>query len=199
MMEKAAGIWALVPAAGSSRRMGEPKLLLPYRGRTVIEAVLEAAEASRVERTLVVLGRRIGRVEGKIARFAVRLTRNPRPAEGMLSSVQRGFRALPRSVRAAVVLLGDQPWVKASTIDRLVEAYLGGSRGLVCPVHGGKGGHPLLVDVRYREDVARLDPAEGLRGLLRLHPEDLLRLEVEEPDILEDLDGPEDLIKLGRL
>ena len=198
-MEKANDIWALVLAAGESRRMGEPKLLLPYRGRTVIEAVLESAAASRAGGTLVVLGGEADRIEEKVAGRAVARTRNPNFAEGMLSSVQWGIRGLPGDVRAAVVLLGDQPWIAASTIDRVIGAFLEGKKGLVYPAFRGKGGHPLLVDLgRYRKEISRLDPSEGLRGLLRRHPGDVLRLEVETPEILEDLDLPEDRPKLSR-
>jgi molybdenum cofactor cytidylyltransferase len=195
-MSKVADVWALVLAAGESRRMGEPKLLLPYRGRTVIEAVLENAAASRLGGTLVVLGAWAARVEEKIARFPALRTNNPDPAAGMLSSAQCGLRALPPAVRAAAVLLGDQPWVEAATIDRVVAAFLEGTAGLVCPVFEGRGGHPLLFDLKYREEVSRLDPKEGLRGLLRLHPEDVFRLEIDRPEILEDLDRPEDRGKL---
>ncbi|MBM3310466.1 MAG: nucleotidyltransferase family protein [Candidatus Aminicenantes bacterium] len=199
MIEKRAGVWAVVLAAGESRRMGGPKLLLPYRGRTVIEAVLENAAASRVEGSLVVLGAWAESVEERIARFPALRTTNPDPAAGMLSSVQCGLRALPAEARAAAVLLGDQPWVGPETIDRVVGAFLEGPAGLVCPVFEGRGGHPLVLDLKYREEVLRLDPKEGLRRLLRLHPEDIFRLEVDRPEILEDLDRPEDKGKLDRL
>jgi molybdenum cofactor cytidylyltransferase len=198
-MTKTADIWAIVLAAGESRRMGEPKLLLSYRGRTVIEAVLENAAASRAGRTVVVLGGQADRVRAKIARFPAVQTINPDYKDGMLSSVQCGFRALPEEARAALVLLGDQPWVTAPTVDRVIQAFLGGTKGLICPVFQGKGGHPLLVDLRYREEIFRLDQAEGLRGLLRRHPEDVLRLEVGTPAVIEDLDSPRDRRKLGRL
>jgi molybdenum cofactor cytidylyltransferase len=177
--------------------MGEPKLLLPYRGRTVVEAVLENAAASSAGRTLVVLGGQAGFIEAKIARFSAVLTRNLNYKDGMLSSVQWGFRLLPADARAAVVLLADQPWVTAPTIDSVIRAYVQGTKGLVCPVHRRKGGHPLLVDLKYRDEIGRLDPAVGLRGILRRHPEDVLRLEVKTSAVLEDLDTPRDRGKLG--
>lgn len=197
-MERAKGIWAIVLAAGESRRMGQPKLLLPYKGRTVIEAVLENTAASRAEGALVVLGGHADLVEEKIGRFAAIRTRNPRFQDGMLSSVQWGLGALPEEARAALVLLADQPWVTAPLIDGIIEAYLHGTKSLVCPVYGGRGGHPLLVDLRYRDEISRLDPAVGLRGLLRAHPEEVLRFEVETPEILDDLDLPEDKARLRR-
>jgi molybdenum cofactor cytidylyltransferase len=196
--QRSGPVWAVVLAAGESKRMGEPKLLLPYGGRTVIEAVLTNVTASSAAGTLVVLGGHAALLEEKLAPFPVLRTFNPGYRDGMLSSVQWGFRSLPANARAALVLLGDQPWVTTATIDRVIGSYAQGTRGLICPAFRGRGGHPLLVDLRYRNEIGRLDPEVGLRGLLVRHPEDTIRLELEEEGILEDLDLPADKAKLSR-
>ncbi len=190
-------IWAVVLAAGESRRMGTQKLLLPYGKQTVVEAVVSTAEASRVDRVMIVLGSDKSEVRRAVERGAAReggvvFTVNAGYRSGMLSSIQAGFRALPEDAEAAVVMLGDQPFLPARVVDAVVGAYRESGRGIVVPVYEDRRGHPLLVDMKHRAEVLRLDPAVGLRQLLRAHVEDVLEVEVGEASILRDLDTPQD-------
>ncbi|MDH7513209.1 MAG: nucleotidyltransferase family protein [Clostridiales bacterium] len=190
-------IWAVVLGAGESKRIGEPKLLLPCGEKTMIETVIEKALDSRVDKTLVVLGshwRRIGRI---VKAYDVHVAVNPRFREGMLSSVQRGISALPRPSRAAVIVLADQPGLSARVIDSLISAYCRKKKGLVVPVYRNKRGHPLLIDLKYRQEIGQLDPRIGLRQLLQQHPEDLLEVRVSTPAVLNDIDTIQDYRRSG--
>lgn len=183
-------IWAVLLAAGESKRMGTPKQLLPFGRTTVIETALEHILASSVDRTLVVLGAVRDRLEPLLKRFPVSLTVNPGFLEGMLSSVRWGIRHLPPDARAALIFLGDQPWITPETIDRVIHAFKTTGRGLVLPVQGDAGGHPLLIDLKYREEIESLNPAVGLRELLSRHFEDVCRVESGDAGILRDMDTP---------
>jgi len=183
-------IWAVVLAAGESRRMGEPKLLLPFGEKTVLEAVLQNVVASRADRVLVVLGSRWRRLKNLIRTYDVRTVVNPQFRLGMLTSIQRGIAVLPDSCRAAVVVLADQPAIPAEVIDILIRVYRQKKKGLVVPVYRKKRGHPLLVDLKYRREIRLLDPSVGLRQLLQRHPEDILEVRVSTPFILRDIDDP---------
>jgi molybdenum cofactor cytidylyltransferase len=185
-------IWAIVLAAGESRRMGRPKLLLPYGDRTIIEAVVANVVSSRADRVVVVLGGCGQEIEDKISGFAVKKVTNRRYKEGMLTSVQRGLSALPSSARAALFVLADQPDVSFSLIDVVIEAYRREEKGIVLPVYRKKRGHPLLIDLKYRREIEALSPDIGLRGLLREHPDDILEVRVSSPAVLKDIDDPDD-------
>lgn len=198
-------IWTVVLAAGESRRMGTQKLLLPFGDATVVGAVVRTAQASRAGRTLVVLGadREVIRREleplGKIGGAAgagrageIEFAVNEHYPLGMLSSIQTGFRALPPDAEAAVVVLGDQPFLPSRVIDDVIAGYEKGLHGIVIPTFQGRRGHPVLVDLKYRQEVLALDPADGLRRLMRAHPEDVRETEVGDANILRDLDTPED-------
>jgi molybdenum cofactor cytidylyltransferase len=191
-------IWAVVLAAGESKRMGEPKLLLPFGLSTVIETVLERIAASAVDKTLVVLGAARERIEDRVKKFPVRTTLNPHFRLGMLSSVQWGIRALPQDAQAALIFLGDQPWISPRTIDLLLKNYRATGKGLVLPVYRNSGGHPLLIDLKYREEIQKISPAVGLTDLLSLHPEDIFRVEIKDPAILKDMDTPQDYRRESR-
>ncbi len=188
-------IWAIVLAAGESRRMGQMKLLLPFGRSTIIETVVQSLMESSLDGILVVLGHRWQGILDKLKNYAVETTVNPDYKNGMLSSVQWGFRKLPRDAEAALVVLGDQPGISAQTIDLVIGAFRAGNKGLVFPTHKDSGGHPLLVDMKYCLEIQSLDPAVGLRGLHSLHPDDILRVEVRDTSVLQDIDNPGDYRK----
>jgi molybdenum cofactor cytidylyltransferase len=110
----------------------------------------------------------------------------------MLSSIQAGFKALPADADAAVVMLGDQPFLPAKVVDAIIEAYQTSGKGIVIPVFRGRRGHPVLVDLKYRDEVLGLDPADGMRQLMRAHPGDIHEIAVDDANILRDMDTPED-------
>jgi molybdenum cofactor cytidylyltransferase len=189
-------IWAVILAAGESRRMGQPKQLLPCGRSTVIETVIENVLRSAVDHTLVVLGASSRKIRPLVSKFPVHFTRNPLYRAGMLSSVKWGIRHLPPDARAALVFLGDQPWITPDTVDRVISAYRKKGKGLVLPVYDGGGGHPLLLDMKYRQAISVLDSRVGLKEIVALYPADVLRVSVPCPDILEDLDTPGDYRRL---
>jgi len=185
-------IWAVLLAAGESRRMGTPKQLLPFGRTTVIETAVEHILASGADRTLVVLGAAHDRIEPLLRRFPVDVTVNPDFRAGMLSSVRWGIGRLPSDARAALILLADQPWITAKTIDRVIDAYKASGRGLVLPVFEKSGGHPLLIDLKYRAEIGELDPSVGLKALLAKHSGDVRRVRSADAGVLRDMDTPSD-------
>jgi molybdenum cofactor cytidylyltransferase len=185
-------IWAVVLAAGESRRMGTQKLLLPFGETTVVEAVVRTAAASRAERTLVVIGADGQAVRNKLGTSVVEFAVNPDYRLGMLSSVQAGFRALSSDAEAAVIMLGDQPFLAPAVVDKVIGTYRETGKGIVIPTFQGRRGHPLLIDLKFREEVLALDPAEGLRGLMLARAGDIREVETGDANILRDMDTPED-------
>ncbi len=185
----------MILAAGESRRMGQPKLLLPFGKRTIIESVVQSVVSSKVDGTLVVLGSGRERIEEKIKNFPVRSVYNPDFRKGMLSSVLCGVRALPDETRAFVIVLGDQPSISKQTIDRIIDGYQKTEKGIVLPVYNKERGHPVLIDMKYREEVEALSPDIGLRGTVYSHPDDILEVEVDTPSIRQDIDDEADYKK----
>jgi molybdenum cofactor cytidylyltransferase len=156
-------IWAVVLAAGESRRMGRPKLLLPYGSATIIETVVRNVTASRVDRTLVVLGARREEVEEKIRNFAAKKVFNREFRNGMFSSVLCGLGSLPRSARAAVLVLADQPGIPAEVIDSLIDSFLREKKGLVIPVFRRRPEDILEVRVSSPEILRDIDSPRDYR------------------------------------
>ena len=184
--------WAVILAAGSSRRMGSQKLLLPFGQNTIIGTVIDNVLNSSVDHVMVVLGANHEKILDNIGNLPVQFCHNKEHEEGMLSSVICGIRALPQEAVAALIFLGDQPGIPPKVTNSVIDAYMDELVGIVIPVHNHRRGHPLLVDMKYRKEIEHLDLEEGLRALRHHFPDDVMEVEVDEPGILVDIDTRED-------
>ncbi len=188
-------ITALVLAAGLSRRMAAPKLLLPWRGHTVIEHVVDTLAASGLADILVVTGHRGGEVAEVLARTPARTVFNLRYAEGeMLSSIQTGLAALGednRGVQAALLCLGDQPQMQAEAVRAVLAAgVLTDWQRVIIPSYQMRAGHPILLPRAIWPAI--LASQEHLRAVLMANRTNIDYVTVQTPTILADLDTPED-------
>ncbi len=184
--------WAVILAAGSSRRMGSQKLLLPFGQSTIIETVIDNVLSSYIDHVMVVLGANQEKIQDTIGNLSVRFCHNKEHERGMLSSVICGIRALPQDAITALIFLGDQPGIPPAVTNTVIDAYNEELVGIVIPVHNHRRGHPLLVDMKYRKEIEHLDLEEGLRALRHHFPNDVLEVDVDEPGILVDIDTRED-------
>lgn len=184
--------WAIILAAGSARRMGSQKLLLPFGESTMIETVVDNVLSADIKHVMVVLGANREEVRETLGDRPVQFCFNEAHEEGMLSSVQCGIRALPEEASFALIFLGDQPGIPPAVTNLVIETYQEELVGIVIPVHEHRRGHPLLVDLKYRKQIEQLDLEEGLRSLRHHFPNDVMEVEVTEPGILVDIDTPSD-------
>lgn len=188
-------IVAIVLAAGRATRMGEPKVLLPLAGRTLLAHVIAAAHASRCESVIVVAGSQAADVRREAEALGAGVVVNPRYADGMASSLAAGIAALPPECEAAVVLLGDQPRIGAAAIDRLIEAYRATAKPMVLSRYGIVAGAPALIARPLFADVAALSGDMGARGLASRHPDRVAEVPLA-PEEAWDVDTPDDLARL---
>jgi molybdenum cofactor cytidylyltransferase len=185
---------AVILAAGASTRFGSPKVLAQLEGRTLLEHVLDAVREAGIDEIVVVLGHAADEIEEGIDWLDEHLVRNPDP-ELLSGSLQVGLAAaadLDPPVRAAVVLLGDQPRVRPEVIHGLIAAARGSSEPVVIPDYAGGGGANPVVVRRDGFDLA--DEASGDRGLgpLLAGQEELV-LRVPFPGSNPDVDTQADL------
>ena len=189
---------AIILAAGSSRRMGTQKMLLPYGNSTMLGSVIQNVLSSSVDSIHVVLGADHIKIQDHIKSLPVEFCYNEDHLSGMLSSVICGFNTLPNDTGAALVFLGDQPSISPRVTDAVIAAYNDSLNGIVIPIINHRRGHPLLVDFKYKRDIDRLDLEQGLRALMHHFPEDVLEVEVNDPGILIDIDTPEEYQKVNK-
>lgn len=175
--------------------MGTPKLLLPFGKKTMIETIVDEALRSKSNKTMVVLGAEKEKIERILSNRDVDKVVNTRYQEGMLSSVQAGLDALTDEVQAVLVCLGDQPYIPFTILDRLIDAYKETKKGIILPTYRKRRGHPVLIDMKYKPEIKQISPETGLRALMCNHPQDVLEVEVDTPQILKDIDKPEDYMR----
>ena len=189
------GLWAIILAAGESKRMGFQKMLLLFNSKTMIENVIMNVTGSAVDNTLVVLGPGKDDLIELIKKFDVSYCINDDYKDGMLSSVKCGFKSVPSDFEAILVFQGDQPLIPPSVVNMMIEAYRSTGKGIVIPVYDKKRGHPLLIDCRYKDEINTLDSNEGLRSLSYKYSGDVLEVETDIPGILRDFDTYEEYKK----
>jgi molybdenum cofactor cytidylyltransferase len=193
-------IWAIILAAGESKRMKVPKMLLPFNGKTMIEMTIMNVINSEVFNTLVVLGSYRDEICGVISSLPVTICINDNYREGMLSSVQCGLRNIPESAGAVLIIPGDQPLIEPAVINRVINAYRSLKKGIVMPVFKGRRGHPLLIDRKYIDEIKSYGNNEVLSSLAGIHKEDVLEVSVNSPEILKDFNTKEDyLIEINKM
>jgi len=192
-------LWAIILAGGESKRMKASKMLLPFKGKTIIEKVIENVAGSEVHKTMVVLGAVREEILKVIIGLPVTHCYNDNYKEGMLSSVKCGFRSLPVDFEAVLIFQGDQPMIPPGAVNEVIDAYRKSGKGIIIPVFQKKRGHPLLISRKYRYEIEKLDADEGLRSLAEKFHTDVMEVDVNTPEILRDIDTQEDyLIEINK-
>jgi molybdenum cofactor cytidylyltransferase len=188
-------ITAIILAAGESKRMGQPKMLLPWDRNTVLQTVIATFQTAGVDEVLVITGAVRHQVEALVGRSAQTVF-NPHYAAGeMLSSIQVGLAEKMRESSAALIGLGDQPQVQARTVQRLLQSFRETGSSLIVPSYQNHRGHPWLVGRQYWEEILSMRSPDTMRDFFKRHADHIRYVAIEDPSILADLDTPEDYLK----
>jgi molybdenum cofactor cytidylyltransferase len=194
---------AVLPAAGASSRMGRAKLLLPFRGSTLVGAVTASLRQAGVNPLVLVTAPDDEELRLWAAAAGLLAAVNPQPARGMLSSILAGIAALggaaALAARGEVLLVtpADLPLLRSATVTLLLDRRAATDAPLAVPVYQGRRGHPLVIASRLIPEIPTLDPAEGLRQLRERHAAAALEVEVDDPGTVFDVDTPEDYARLA--
>jgi molybdenum cofactor cytidylyltransferase len=196
--------FALVPAAGKSRRMGRPKLLLPLAGRSVLQHVLDAFHGAGVETVLVVVGPGLPEVAAQAEAAGARVLRLAEDTADMRQTVERGLdwlEAVCRPVPGDAWLLApaDHPTLRAGAVRPLLEARTAHpDRSIFLPAFEGRRGHPALIGWEHVAGIRQLPAGQGLNTYLRGQEARTFLVPADSADVLLDLDTPEDYERLLR-
>ena len=201
-------IAAVVLAAGRSRRMGQPKLPLPWGDTTVIGQVVRTLAFAGLDPIVVITGGAHQQVEAALKEYRVRTIYNPRYAEDQMTlSLQIGLSNLPAEIDAALVALGDQPQIQLDIVKRVIQAYRESQSPLVFPSFQMRRGHPWMIarplwDLLLKITYSELAPSgtlseqtnspSSLREILLPFTSMIHFVDVPNDSILRDLDTPVD-------
>ena len=182
-------IAAVVLAAGSSSRLGEPKQLLPLGRGVVLDETLARARRSGLEPLLLVVGHHAAQILEAVDRSGFTIVRNSDYEQGQSTSVRAAVAALPPDVDAAIFLLGDQPLIAPETLQALAEARQRTGAPIVQPRYPEGRGNPVLIGRELFDELEELTGDTGARPLLQRHAErvELVTVVTPRPDDIDTI------------
>ena len=181
-------ISAIILAAGESRRMGEPKQLMPLGKTTILERTVDNFLNSEVHDVIVVVGYKAEEIISLIADRSVAIAVNSAYREGMSTSIVAGLSLISDNTQGVMLALADQPFIDSHTINNLIEAFGVHNKNIAIPVYQGKRGHPVTFAIKYKEELLRLKGDIGGREIIGQHPDDILEVIVDCEGICVDID-----------
>jgi CTP:molybdopterin cytidylyltransferase MocA len=194
-------VFAIIPAAGQSRRMGTAKQLLNFGGRPMLRAVLEPMAASEVEGIVVVTNSTVAaQLAGDLPGRTV-LVMNDDPETEMIESVRIGMdewgsRASIDERDGFLVCPADQPGITTADFDACIAAFRAAPDRIVIGTYAGRRGHPIIFPAALAEFVRSRACDTGLNALPRAHPERVIAQPCGSRAVVRDIDTPEDYGKL---
>ena len=197
-------ISAVILAAGESKRMGEQnKLLLPFRGQTLIECIVDTVLSSNVGEVIVVLGHEAVRVWEVCRDRHVKCVQNDNYKEGMTTSIHMGVQAADASADGFMICLSDLPLIECDELNHLLHAFEEAVRAknkyIAIPVFKGERGNPVIFSVIYKNEILAQKGLMGCKGIIKQNTAQVLEIEMATEHVLSDIDTPEDYEKFCKI
>ncbi len=192
---RAGSLFAIVLAAGESRRFGSHKQLVRIAGRPLLHtAVTRAAEVTGSS-LIVVLGCGAAELGALLKHSPGSIVINQEWREGLSSSIRAGIARLPLTCSGAMLLLADQPLVSADDLRRLAGTWRKQPQYTVAALYSGTMGVPAIFPRSLFQELLQLRGDSGARALLRRNTDRVVR--VPMPSAAVDIDTPEDLLTVA--
>jgi molybdenum cofactor cytidylyltransferase len=182
---------AAILAAGESRRMGTPKALLDYHGKTFVEYLADVTRHPRIGALRVVLGAKAEEIRARIAVDPGAIVVNEAWASGQLSSIHAAIRSLPTDGTEGLMLCPvDHPIISRDVVARLIDAFDATGKGIVVPVYQGRRGHPVIFHARLYEELLMAPVNVGARQVVWEHADEVEEVATGEEGVVLNLDDP---------
>jgi molybdenum cofactor cytidylyltransferase len=189
---------AIILAAGMSRRMGQPKLLLPFKKKPLFRHVVEVAVNGDLEPVILIGGEHTEELRKHTKDLPnIEIIINPNYSKGMASSLKPGIKAVKDRTDGVIVFLADQPFVSPIVVKTLMQLYeFHRTKGIriVRPQYNGMVGHPILFDAQLYDEFKRIQGDEGGRSIIKGYINEVLHVPFRNPIWGIDIDTPEDLL-----
>ena len=186
-------ISAIVLAAGQSRRMGSPKINLPWGRTTVLGQVVGTLLNAGLDEIILVTGAHPVVGVDEFLKQGIKLVYNPDyPSGEMLSSFQIGLQSATAESQAALLALGDQPQMELAVVRAVSQVYMVSRPRILIPSYQMRRGHPGVVGRELWREILSMKPPATLREFLNTHANEIAYLTVSTETVIQDLDTPED-------
>ncbi len=176
-------VYAVILAAGKSARLGQPKQLLEWQNRTLLEHALSNAGMVFKDRVLVILGAEAKLIQSKINLAGAEVIVNPDWQTGIASSIRAAIQALPNSATAVMLMLCDQPLITAVQLQSLINAWQASLAQIIASEYHQSIGVPAIFPASYFDQLLGLEGDKGAKSLLIKHQTDLIRILLPEAEL----------------
>lgn len=183
----------VILAGGASTRLGKPKQLLQYHGKTLLNHAVNEAINAKADAVVVILGKNADLFEGEIDKEEVLVVINKDWVEGMASSVRLGLDTLLKIkpyIDAVIFMVCDQPHISSSVLNELITKQQKTTKQIVTCNYGESIGPPALFHKKYFRELAKLNGDVGARNIIEQNIHDVATISF--PDGKIDIDTEED-------
>lgn len=190
-------IGLIILAAGAATRMGRPKQLLSYQGRSLILHAVEVALASLCQPIIVVLGAYVEQIKPELMPKAVQVVENSQWQEGMSSSIRAGMSMLLETnskLDAVIISLADQPLVSPQIFNQLIQSYQETQKVIIASKYNETTGVPALFSNSLFPELMQLKGDKGAKALIQKYIDTGVILLI--PGVAIDIDTPDDYKQL---
>lgn len=182
----------IILASGFSNRMGQDKLLLEVEGKKILERVILATKSSQLDD--IVLVYRTEEVKELAERYNIKTLYNKNAKLGQSQSVILGVQEANGD--AYMFFVGDQPYLSANLIDKLILEHKGDKNKIVIPYFNNNICMPILFPSNFRENLLQVEGDKGGKEIIANNPDMIIRVDVEEEKLICDIDTLEDYEKI---
>jgi molybdenum cofactor cytidylyltransferase len=190
---------AVILAAGGSSRMGQPKQLLKFRGTSLLRRAIDTAQAAGAEQIIVVLGAAADRLVPEVEATSATIVINDQWMEGVATSLRGGLAAVGSDAKGVFIYPADMPLVTPEALRELARRQQVSGRPAAMTEAGGVRGVPVFITRSLFPTLMIQEGDVGGAQYLRAHPEAVEAVHFDDPDIVRDVDRPEDYSRLLEL
>jgi molybdenum cofactor cytidylyltransferase len=186
--------FTVILAAGQSKRMQESKIVLPWGGETVISHIISQFQGAGISEIVVVTGGYRDLVEPVVLESGAKPIFNPNFANDEMSiSLKTGLNSINIDIfSGGFISLGDQPNVFTEDIQKMCQSSSENPDCIIIPSYNMRRGHPWLIPNKLLYELKKLSPPDTMRDFLKQHENDIKYALVDHPEILSDMDTPQD-------
>ncbi len=182
----------IILAAGESTRFGENKLIYMINGIPIIRKVVMEAKLPNV-RIIIVIGHDQAKIRSALKGINVDYVYNEDYKKGMSQSIIAGVN-FSSSIRGILILPGDMAYIKSHIIEQVISVHKKTGASIVIPTYNGRGGHPILFDVKLKDELLSIkEETRGLKEIVQKHENEIYNIELGTPIVVHDVDTKDDL------
>tara|TARA_A100001037_G_C15130861_1_gene628634 strand:- start:1748 stop:2350 length:603 start_codon:yes stop_codon:yes gene_type:complete len=186
-------ISATILAAGSSQRMGDNKLLLPFQDNTLINVVCKTIIDSYLKPVFVVTGFENKKVVESLPKSIDKIVYNEDWSRGMATSINKAISSLPNNIDGNMIVLGDMPLVTVKTINKLHQVFLNNNGNkIIYADYLGKQANPVIFPRKFFDEILHLNGDKGCKKIIYKNRKSSIGVPIDSSEVIFDCDTKDD-------